>query len=147
MEPTTIVDLQPLLDYGLEIVGVAFAAVATVFTAWIGKKFKDLTGVKLEDEQRKAVQDALAWAVNFGLNKARDRYDGKVKIDAKNEIVAFGAGYLADSVPTTLKRFGIDPNTVEGRQRIMDMVEARLDNWMFDKDEDENGSVVNQPSS
>ena len=40
--------------------------------------------------------------------------------------------YVTDSVPDALKKFGIDPNTVEGQKRILEMLETRLDSRVFD---------------
>ena len=132
MDPT-VIDFTPLIDTVVQYAVIAIGAVGTVFVAWLGKKANELFGLKIEDAHRKVLLGALDKAVEFGVSKARESYAGKTKLEVKNAAVALGATYALASVPTALKKFGIDPKTVEGEARVQQMIEARLSDWVLDE--------------
>ena len=131
------VDIVPFLDYLLPLLGVVVTAVVTV----VGKKLNDRFKLELEFRHREVLQEALGQSVLFAVNRARAVYKDNPPIRVRNEVVGTAFKYVIDSVPDALKKFGIDPNTVEGQKRIIEMLETRLDSRVFDY-EKKDGEVV-----
>jgi hypothetical protein len=130
---TTVVDFTSVADILLQYGVVVVSVVITGAIAWVSKKLKDKFGLEIEGRHRETLQDALEYGMTFSVNKLRELYGTKLTIDMKNTMVAFAAAYVIQQVPDTLKSFGIDPSTAEGKAKIADMVSARLNPYMFDE--------------
>ncbi len=132
------VDFVPLADIVLQYLVILLTVSGGVFTAWLGKKVHEWFGLKIEEKHRMVLQDALEKSIQFGETRVRDMYQGKLTLSTKDDLIAGAAAYVAQSVPDALKKFKIDPATAEGRSKIINMVNARLNYWVFDGDKDEN---------
>lgn len=132
-----VIDFAPLFDLGIEIVTMTVLAVGGVAVAWVGKKVKDWLGLEIEKKHREALQAALHQAVNFGEKKVRNQFGGKLKLENKNEVLSAAATYAIASVPDALKAFKIDVASPEGQARIVDMIETRMYDYIFDDAQDD----------
>lgn len=131
------VDIVPFLDYILPLLGVVITAVVTV----VGKKLNERFKLEIEYRHREVLQEALGQSVLFAVNRARSIYKDNPPIKVRNEVVGTAFKYVIKAVPDAFKKFGIDPNTVEGQKRILEMLETRLDSRVFDYEKKE-GEVV-----
>ena len=135
MTVEAVVDFAPIADlvvqYGVIVIGAVFSA----GIAWLGKKLNTKYGLEIEEKNRAALQDTFQYAINFGSGKVKEMYNSKLTKDLKNPVIAMATSYVIQSVPGTLQSFGIDPNTEAGRMKVADMVDARLNQWMFEEDD------------
>jgi hypothetical protein len=135
MTVEAVVDFAPIADlvveYGVIVIGAVFSA----GIAWLGKKLNTKYGLEIEAKNRAALQDTFHYAINFGAGKVKEMYGTKLTKDLKNPLVAMATSYVIQSVPDTLKSFGIDPNSEAGRMKVADMVDARLSEWLFEEDD------------
>ena len=125
------VDLIPLLDYAVGLAAVVITAIIGI----VGKKLNERFNLENEDRHRVVLQEALGYGVLFAMNKAKETYKDAIPFRVKSEIVGKTINYMIDSAPDALKKFGIDPNTREGTERIKNMIEARIDTRVFGQDE------------
>ena len=128
------VDLQPLADTGVQILVAALSAVGAIVAIWIRKKVNDWLDIQLDEKSAATLQSAINYGINWGAEKIRERYNGKLTISMKNELLAMGASYVVSKTPDALRRFNIDPSSDSGRAALKDLVEARLTAWVFDDD-------------
>lgn len=128
------VDFAPLADMAVSALGAVLAGVASLVVAFVGKKAHDWFGIRVDDSQRALLETALHRGINWGEERIRGAYDGKLTIAMKSELLAMGASYLVARTPDALKRFGIDPNTESGRRALQELVESRLHSNVFDDD-------------
>lgn len=127
------IDFSPLFFTMIEGIAVVLSALVTVLTAWLGTKLKSKWGLEIEDRHRAALQDAMNLAIAFGFNKVKESLGGKLlTVELKNPVISMAASYLIASVPDALNSFGINPNSPEGKARIVEMVEARVSHYLFE---------------
>jgi len=131
------VDVVPFLDIMMSSLGVVVIAIIGI----VGRKLNDRFNLELEFRHREVLQEALGQSVLFAVNRARAVYKDNPPISMRSQVVGTAFKYVIDSVPDALKKFGIDPNTVEGQKRILEMLETRLDSRVFDYEKKE-GEVV-----
>ena len=124
-----MIDVSPLVDMGL----VILMATTGIVLTWLAKKLNDWFGLEFNKKHREVLQGTLVLAINSEMSKIRNRQGGKLYVENKETIGYDVISYLSTTIPDALKRFGIDPNTVEGRLRINRMVEARLAGVPFDE--------------
>lgn len=120
METTTAVDITPLLEQLLLLLGIVLTAVAS----WAGKKLSDKLGLEKESEARKYVQEALQTGINFAMKEAKKRAQDIKDPEVENKLVADAANYAITHVPDGLKLLKLDP--VRDRARIEEIIRARL---------------------
>lgn len=131
---TNVIDLAPLADRVTSVLSAVLLGLAAVAGTYLTKKLKDWFDMDLDTRHREALQGALNRAIDFGEEKLRTKLDGKLTIGVKNDLIATAAGYVIDSTPAALKRFGIDATSVDGKMRLIEMVESRLGHVVFDDD-------------
>lgn len=113
----TSIDLRPLIDSALTILGSLLAAA-------IGLTVRRVVGAQLDDRAKqvleKAMQNglALAWARVLPGAGA-----GPVPLDLKSPILKQAVEYVAAQAPDAAKRLGVD---LEQPDALREMLEARL---------------------
>ena len=122
------VDVIPFLDYAISLLAVVITAVVGV----VGKRLNDRLKLDIEHNHRAVLHEALNLSVLFAVNRARAAYKNTPPIKVRGEVVGAAFNYVIKSVPDTFKKFGIDPSTVDGQKRVIEMLETRLDNRVFD---------------
>lgn len=110
------VDIRPLIDLGIQIVGACILAAVGVLVPYALRKFK----LDIDAGHRDAIEKALAAAVNYGIQKAGALSNKVDPIEVKNEAVAAAASYAVSKVPDALKHFDITP------EKLAEMIRARL---------------------
>jgi len=119
----TRVDLTELM---LTLAGVAAAAIAMLARyalRALERYLEHRTGLELDAETRRYLDDALFRAVAYARLRVADMIrEGRPGIDVRSETLAIAANYALDSVPDALARFGLD----EDGDRLKAMLEARL---------------------
>ena len=120
--------LVPFLDYIILLLGAIVTAVVTV----VGKKLNNRFNLEIEFRHREVLQEALNLSVLFAVNRARAVYKNNPPIKVRSQVISVAFDYIIKSVPDALKKFGIDPSTIDGQKRIIEMLETRLDNRVFD---------------
>ena len=128
------VDFTPIADTAVNAVAAVLMGMASVAVAFVGKKAHDWFGIRVDDSQRALLETAMARGINWGAERVRGAYDGRLTIAMKNELLAMGASYVIARTPDALKRFGLDPNSESGRRAIQELIESRLDGDLFDDD-------------
>lgn len=111
------VDLSPLLDYAIGILGSTLLALAHAVGFYVLKKFK-LDG---DAQVRAYVESAIERGVNWGLEEVREKGMNLATFQTRNHAIAQAATYVAGKVPGGLKQLGITPEglseIVENRMR------------------------------
>lgn len=118
-----MLDLSPILNTGIEILAI----VLMVAASWAVTALARRLGVEAQGELAGIAQDAIERGVLFAAELATQRSEDINKVAVRNDLVREAAQYVTESVPRTLKRLGIDPDTEEGRLQIEKMVRARLE--------------------
>lgn len=121
MAALAVIDLMPVIEPVLEILGVAIAALAL----WGLKRLVDKLGVDIDVKRFATIDEIAMRGVQLAKRKLRD--SGVTEIQTSNQLVDAAAGYVIESAPVALKHFKIDPSTEAGREKIRQMVLARLD--------------------
>lgn len=117
----TTFDFGPWAMAILDFVAPTLIGVVGLLGVWILKRLAAWLGLKIDDSQRAAVEQALLHAVNFALEKVGDRAKGGIPIDLKHDAIVTAAAYAQRSIPGALKHFNIDD------RRLAEMVESRLE--------------------
>jgi len=94
-------------------------------------------GVKLlnlysESRHREALHIALAMGVNYGIQTYKSANTGGIPLKDKQLVFDLITEYVIKSVPDALTAFNINVATEEGRHRISDMLEARINYAIFE---------------
>ncbi len=112
----TIIDLGPILEIVIQLVGALLMTVGTWAVTMVSQKLK----LSNDSEVRTYLQEALQRAVNFGIEKARTQAKDIKTVEVRNEVVADAANYVISKTPDALKKLGISEDSVR------DLVRARL---------------------
>ncbi|WP_395175033.1 inadl protein [Roseibium alexandrii] len=132
----TTVDFSPVID---QVISGVFAVVS-FGVLWLGRQaigaFQERTGIEIDEQFARRLDDALWKAVDFGRTKAYETAKKRSEINVRNEAIGNALNYAMDAVPDTLNYFDID------QARLVDMIEARLG---IDLDED--GDIGGAPTT
>ena len=109
-----MIDLSPLLNIGLEFLGVIILALGS----WAIAKFTKKIGLDQDKEIRSYLESALAFAVQYGKGKVKGK---DVTIETENETLAHAVNYVVAQVPGALTHFKINTDSLER------LIRARLD--------------------
>jgi hypothetical protein len=120
------VDVTEIVNFLLSAGGALLMLLLSVAAYQAAAWFKRKTGVDLDESARRVINGAIERAVHYATGEIRSRLqtDGRTELQIRNEIVATAVGYLAKTVPGTLKHFGITEET------LADMVKARIPQWL-----------------
>lgn len=78
---------------------------------------------------RAAIEQGLEKAALYALHHVADKDgDGRFVLDTHTwpKWLEEAIGFAADKIPDALAHFGIDPTTAAGREKLEDMLQARL---------------------
>lgn len=116
---TTIVDLSPVRDTIISIIGVVLTGIVT----WVGIAIRgffaskiDLSKTQLDEQIQQMFNEAAARSIAYAESIAGKVVPGKV--DVKNEFVAVAAGYLLKMWPELTQGMSAE--------KIRDAIIARL---------------------
>lgn len=119
------VDLTPVVNYGLDIIGQSVSALAMVIVsavgAFVARKFKIDGDLNIKAEAEATLEKGILMAVNYAKTKAKD----KAKVQVDNVFVKVAVEYLLPKIPNALKKLGITPDGLA--QRIEARAEELLD--------------------
>lgn len=110
VESVTQIDLIPLFEILLNIIGAVVVAGLIVLMRFISKK----TGIDLDQHEvllRNKLEDVVDQGVAFGIQKL-DKADW-TKLSTRNKIVGEGVNYVIDTAPELVEKFGLTPEKVE----------------------------------
>ena len=110
------IDIQEPLNYIVALIAAAVSAVGGFLLALFQRK----TGIDLSDEHEEYLENAMASAILYAHDRAREQI---ARIDdpiTKNKIIADTVNFVLTSIPSLLKRLGITP------EKLAQMVEDRL---------------------
>lgn len=110
------IDISPIMDLVLQLLGVALLGLGTWAINWITQKFK----LSADSEVRKTLQDALANGVAYATNKLHAEGLKVSTIETRYKIVAEAANYVSKRTPDALAYFKISPESLH------DLITARL---------------------
>lgn len=111
------VDVSPVTDPLLDLLGVALVALATWALHRVQKWMKARTGIEIDQSTRLYLEDAMKRGIAYARTRVAENIEGKTQVDIENEIAAAAVAYLVGKVPDALLHFGI---TEEGLyQRIL----------------------------
>lgn len=114
-EPSTVLDLSPLLQTIIGLAAAAIGAVGTWAISWLGTKLK----LEADSQIRTYLDQALVNGITYARQKLGEKAAG-VRVDAGHPLVAEAAEYVMQYVPDALAQFGIT------EQGVRDLVLARL---------------------
>lgn len=106
--PSSLIDISPLLDYGIEVL----AALATAVALWVTKK---VTGNVLDEGARSALYPAIENGIGSAAEYLKRQGRDLTQLEVRNELARAAAIYAAGAVPQAAKRFGF---TADDIQRI-----------------------------
>lgn len=110
------IDIQEPLNYIVALIAAAVSAIGGFLLALFQRK----TGIDLSDEHEEYFENAMASAILFAHDRAREQI---ARIDdpiIQNKIIADTVTIVLTSIPSLLKRLGITP------EKLAQMVEKRL---------------------
>lgn len=114
-EEGTTVNLQPVLDYGLEALAALLLGLASWGTTWLARKLKlDALAPELE----KIVDEGI----RFGKSKAKLLAEKNSHVDIQNKAVAEALNYVLRNGPVTAKKLGYSPEQL--RDKILAKIEG-----------------------
>lgn len=113
-EPSTVVDLGPVIDTLVAFAVAALTALASYGVHYLRRKL----GIELDDAARNALNNALYRGIEYAAGFAGGLIPRN--IDARNALIAEASNYVIRSTPDALARFGITP------ERLRELIEARL---------------------
>lgn len=117
MEPTNlVVDLSPVLQLTIELLGAVVLALA----GWAVTKFGKKLGLENDAKIRQYLDEAIKNGVAFAEQKLKEQAGKIDEVDVKNAKVAEAANYVIKAVPDAIKHFGVTP------EKLADLVTARL---------------------
>jgi len=117
VEETYVIDVGPLIDWGLLfVIVVGPAGIYYVAVRYLK--------VKAVADNREIVMAALEKAVAFGVAKARGRLLDLGKIETRNEVVAAASSYAISAIPDALTKLGI------GADGLRDRLIARAEEYL-----------------
>ena len=99
-----MIDLAPLIEPLLMILGTTLSVVGLWALRWLGAKNKVLA----DAEVRNYLQTALLQGLGFGVERTRDFVAQRSTVAVRSAIVAEAAQYVIGQVPDALRRFKID---------------------------------------
>ena len=97
------IDLAPLLDPAIEILG----AVLMVAALWLVKVLRDKLRIDQDEKLQGAIYRALDGARTYAADKARQALADKTRVGVGNPYVEAGAEYLLAQLPDTVQRLGL----------------------------------------
>lgn len=122
----TFIDLSPLFNQAIQIIGI-FASLAAAPMLWWGvqivqNKFH-LSGLQVDASMRATIDQGLQKAIGAGVALAQNKFAGATvrPIDVKNEVVASAINYAIKHIPDALAHFGLNDE-----DKIKAMIESRL---------------------
>lgn len=119
------------------ITGVVAGLTVGVLSYLFGKTRQKMSAssvldkLDIEKANRDVLQETLMIASHFALNRLKDPETGRIDLKHRSAFAGFIMDYLAKFIPETLASFGIDLSTKEGKSRIMDMIDARINDAVF----------------
>ena len=108
-----IIDFSPLIQDVMYVI-ITVVGMGIMFLA---KKAGSYIGLKIDDQNRKVVDDVLKKGITYAYNKLDEKGMTKVETSA---VVALAANYAITSIPGTLKHFGLT------KEDLTDRIIARL---------------------
>ena len=111
-----MIDLAPLIEPLLMILGTGLSVVGMWAIRWLGSKNKLLA----DAEVRRYLDNALLQGLGLGLERTREFAQQRSTVAVRSVIVAEAAQHVITHVPDALRRFNLDEAGVK------QMLEARL---------------------
>ncbi len=98
-----MIDLTPIIN---EILVPLIGILLSVALAYGANYLRKKTGIDVDADKRKYLQDAIERALAIGVAKLKDAGHTSVKSD--NDVVNEAAGYLLDNVPDAIAHFKLN---------------------------------------
>jgi len=108
------VNLAPLMNYGVEILGMVLMALGSWAASWLAHKFK-------LDSLEPELDRIITEGVRFARRQVKGLVGNQVGVHVDNEIAGKALQYVADNGPKTAKKLGYTPEQLRAR------IEAYLD--------------------
>lgn len=109
--------LSELLVALVPIIGLVITTLIGIGLAFLKQK----TGIDVEAQHRAALQSALLNGILFAIQRA-----GWVQGQPTDRLLASARGYVEQSVPDALTKFGIDTATATGRAALDRLLTPKL---------------------
>ncbi len=125
----TILDLSGVFGWALSFAVMLIGGATSWALKMAASYLKAKTGIELDDNTRKYLNDAIQKGLQYGANRVERLLHEHSKIDVKRELIATASRYVLEAVPDALEKFDIT------EERLVNMIEARL-NYDLDGDGD-----------
>jgi hypothetical protein len=110
-------DFGPLVSTLVELLTGAVAG----FGLWLGSLLRAKLKIEADSAAAQALDRAIGNAITYGLRQTQDLVAANLPpVRLENELVASAARYVIDTMPDTIKRFGLT------QDRVQQLVLARL---------------------
>lgn len=119
---TSTVDLSPILDPLIQIGGLLLTGIA----GWLSLRFAQYLHLSKQSAALTTILGAVDRGIAYGTQVAQAKVDANDKVAVSNATQAEAVNYVVSKLPGTLKAIDIDPTTADGRQKVADMVLAKL---------------------
>ncbi|ORE90622.1 hypothetical protein ATO13_21921 [Stappia sp. 22II-S9-Z10] len=121
--PAMAADFAPAVDMIVETVAMIIATAVGSGLLWLIAKasaYLQRHGIKLEQEALNAAAGRLQVGLERKLRaEIRSRIPGSLDVNAKHEVVARMADYVAKQLPDTIKALGMDRDNVKRLSKEM----------------------------
>lgn len=109
---TTAVDLSPILNPLLQVIGGVLALVLPALAGWALVIFQQRTGITLTDQQRSVVLGAVATSSGILITKLAKGVKPLETIHVSDPEVAAEANRIIAAVPAAVTALGVSPETL-----------------------------------
>ncbi|GHB34172.1 hypothetical protein GCM10007094_24070 [Pseudovibrio japonicus] len=115
------IDLSPILTPVLDVLFPVLGVVLLYFAKRAMNAFEERTNIKLDDQLKERLNEALMNGVMFGKSKVSERVLNRAPtVEVKNEIVGHAVTYALKAVPQAVDYFDLS------YERVTELIEARL---------------------
>ena len=131
------INLGPLVELTLPLLGSLMMAVVTVVTGWLSRKASQYLGVQIEAKHREAlnevIQSRLKQILAYAASGRRQTFY------TRNEVLALVSNYVIAKAPDAVKYFGLDDDSIKA------MVLGRITDQINKLTGDDNGNLASTP--
>lgn len=104
------IDLRPLVSTLVEVLTGAVAALGL----WLGKLLLAKLKIEADSAAAQALDRAIANGITYGATKVQDLLTANLPpLRVQNELLASASAYVVETMPDTIKRFGLTPDKVQ----------------------------------
>lgn len=112
MSGTAAIDLAPILNPLLQVIGAVLAVALPALAGWALMIFQQRTGITVTDQQRATILGAVATSSGILMTKLAKGAKQLDTIEVNDPEVAAEANRIIAAVPAAVTALGVSPETI-----------------------------------